>query len=125
MSEPAEEAAPLEYARASDADVYAARRGWLALVLNWLLAGACLLWLAPLAVHVYSCTASEKWCHIQAVLFGVPAGIAVVCLFALTLAFSGMEGRVDDRWVRRAAWGGLVVAAGVVGWLFVALAHNS
>ena len=92
------------------------------------LVGVVSLGFVPLAEHIYSCTEGQKWCHFQALVFGIPAAMAVIVLGALTAAITprrrGLARRHPD-FLMIIAWLPLTFAAGVLVALFVAVVHNS
>ena len=57
-------------------------------VLSCIAAGVLIL---PLAIHIFQCTTSPKWCHLAAAVYGMPGLLVVVVLSTLstTWAFGG------------------------------------
>jgi hypothetical protein len=90
--------------------------------------GVISLGFVPLALHIYSCTEDQKWCHFQAIVFGVPAVVVVLILSTLTAAtrFRGGNPPGLRHWpMTVVAWLPLALAAGVLVALFAAVVHNS
>ena len=85
------------------------------------------LWFVPLELHIYSCTSDEKWCHLQAFVFGVPMAVVILILAALTVAITFRFDKPPGSRLRLltvVAWLPLVIAAGVLVALFAAVVHN-
>ena len=125
MNEASQETHPLPYAGPTTRTPRAARLVVLAVVDALVAVGS--LWFVPLAEHIYSCTESEKWCHIQAFVLGVPSAVVLVILFAVTASITiapPAAGRSLKR-LKIAAWLSLLTAAVVLLALFGAVVHNS
>ena len=58
------------------------------IVLNLLACGAALILLLPLAVHIFGCTEGSKWCHLAAMVYGLPAGLVTLLLGAGSLPWA-------------------------------------
>jgi hypothetical protein len=125
MTDPTVEMHLLSYASPRARTSYSA--GWLALVTVNALAAFASLWFVQLAVHIYSCTEGEKWCHLQALVLGVPYGLFVLVLMLVTASMTRPPHPTPDRSrrVKVTAWSLLVFAVAVLVALFAAVAHNS
>jgi hypothetical protein len=91
------------------------------------LAGIGSLCFVPLAAHIATCTASVKWCHAQALVFGAPAALVIFVLGAatLTVTWSRPQSVKTGRLAIFGVWAPLAIAASVLVLLLGAVIYNS
>jgi hypothetical protein len=125
MSEPPVETHRLSYAPPETPPAYSP--GWVTLLIVNALAALVSLWFLQLARHIYSCTESEKWCHLHALILGLPFGFFLLVLMLITASMSHPAHPAPDRSVRVkvTAWSLLAFAIAVVVSLIAAIEHNS
>ncbi len=114
---------PLPYARRDTTDVGSSRFVVLAIVNSVAALGT--LWFVPLAIHIWSCGASEKWCHLQALLFGVPSAVVLGVLLMVTAAMTLTPAPRRAKVLKGIAWFALAIAVSVLVALFAAVVHDS
>lgn len=85
------------------------------------------LLLVPLAAHIYSCASGPKWCHVQAIVLGVPSALVWGALFIITatMTLSSRPLAQCSKRLNTAAWSLLAFARVVLGALFGAVAYDS
>ena len=50
----------------------------------------------PLAIHIFGCTSSPKWCHLAALFYGLPGLLVAVVLGTLSAVWA-FDGRPRSR----------------------------
>ena len=125
MTDVPQEPGPLSYAT----PVPRVRRSWRLHVLVTVNALAAMGSLAvpPLAAHIYSCTETVKWCHVQAVFMGIPSAIVLIILLAFTvpITLSRAPNVEQTKSLKVTAWLLWAFAASALLALFGAVVHNS